>query len=75
MSKQVKLIRGQVRQIVQELLPEVLSAEHHAEIKKIIEERLGVLEAHVKAQMHEMNERQKDTLTALIRSVSVPAKS
>lgn len=65
-----KDIRKQVRNVVQEILPSVLTQEQFKELNKHIDERLKLLEATVKKQMHEMNERHKDTMGYLVRSVS-----
>lgn len=72
MGKQaeVKQLRAQVRNVVKELLPEVLSFELETALYKKLEDRLKDLEAHVKKTVHEMNERHKDTMGYIVRQAS-----
>lgn len=72
MSGNAKVLRGQMRQIVQELLPQVLIQEQYKELEKVIIERLQVLEKETKKTMHEMNERHKNVMGMLVRSASEP---
>jgi len=59
----IKELRGQVRQIVKELLPEVMASEATQQIEKKIMERLDKIE-----------KQQKNILGYLLRATSEPAK-
>lgn len=74
MSKDVKLVRGQLRQIAKELLPEAINEQQYQALKKHIDTRVNEIEALVKKTLHEMNERQKDTMGYLVRQASLPKK-
>lgn len=65
MSNEAKVIRGQIRQVVKEILPEILNEE----FTKSLEKRL--VEA-VKAKLDTMEERQKDILSTLYRTIANP---
>jgi tetrahydromethanopterin S-methyltransferase subunit B len=68
----VKEIRGQVRQIVKEILPEVLSTEIIALVVKKLEERMSKMESHTKESMEKMDKRHKDVMGYLVRQASKP---
>lgn len=67
----VKMLRGQIRQIVKELLPEVFKEELTKAIQKEIEERLSRVDKHVKAALQEMNDRTKDTQSYVVRNLAL----
>lgn len=67
MSKQVKLLRGQVRQIVNEILPEVLAGAMYAELAAAMQKQLKDVEAQVKETLIRLDERSKDIQSYLIR--------
>lgn len=67
MSKEAKLIRGQVRQIVKEILPEVLKAELTVAILKDVMDRLTMSEKLIKQTLDEMNNRSKDIAAYVIK--------
>lgn len=72
----LKQTRGQLRQIVKEVLPEVLTTELrsalYAEIAKVVSARLNSIEKDVKRTMDEINTRSKDATDYLVRNVSTP---
>ena len=74
MSNPAKDLRKQLRNVVQELLPLILSAEVNQnqfnQLSKVIDSRLTSLEKQVKDTLHEINERHKDTMSYLARSVT-----
>lgn len=70
MSNQVKQVRGQVRQIVKEVLPEVMKQEVGEVLRKEMSAAIKQLEEHVKKQLHEINERHKDTMGYIVRQAS-----
>lgn len=69
-GKQTKLLRNQLRGIVQELLPSLMTEEQFKNLNDIINARLLKLEGDVKKTLHEMNERQKDTMGYLVRQAA-----
>lgn len=86
MSSELKKMRGQVRQIVQELHPELVKSEAfqtHAKdfrekqveafktIREAEDRRLDALEENVKGQMTKMNERSRAIEGFLMREVKV----
>lgn len=74
MSKDVKLIRGQVRQVVQEVLPGLLNEEAlQALTKKLTDEinlRLRHIESNVRDTLEAVDKRSKDSLSYLIRNAT-----
>lgn len=70
-----KLIRGQLRQIAKEILPDVLSQELKTELyKKIREEmtaRINAIEENVKLTLEQLDQRSKDTLDYLVRQSTI----
>jgi predicted house-cleaning noncanonical NTP pyrophosphatase (MazG superfamily) len=65
-----KELRKQLRNVVQELLPEVLNNEQYEALKKHVDARVDKVEKFVKDTMHEINERHKDTMGYLVRQVT-----
>lgn len=70
----VKLLRGQVRQIVKELLPEVLKDEVIRAIQAQCIERIEEIEKFTKATLNDMSKRHRDTMLSLMRQASIPAE-
>lgn len=70
----IKEVRKQLRRIVKEILPEILTAEQYALIKQHNEAKLNELEKFIKDTLHEMNERHKNTMGYLVRQVSTPVE-
>ncbi len=69
---EIKQIRGQLRQIAKELLPELLHEQQYAALKAHVDARISEVEKFVKQTMTEMNERHKDTMGYLVRQSSTP---
>jgi hypothetical protein len=69
----LKQLRGQLRQIAKELLPELLTGEFREQMEQLIKARMDQIEADTKKTMHEMNTRHKDTMGYLVRQVTVPS--
>ncbi len=72
MSKEAKVIRGQVRQIVQEILGDILTEQLYKQLEHKLALRVEQIEKSVKATMHEMNENHKATMGYLVRTVTSP---
>lgn len=70
--KDTKLIRGQLRQVLKEILPETLTEAQFELLNKKIDARLEQITEDTKATMREMNQRHKDTMGFLVRQVSSP---
>ena len=71
MANNIKLIRGQIRQIVKEILPDVLSSEYsNALYKKLsaeIQGKLTQIEANVTETLKRIDERAKDLQMFMMR--------
>jgi argonaute-like protein implicated in RNA metabolism and viral defense len=65
---EIKLIRGQVRQIVKEELPNILKEQLFEELKKHVDSRMNEVQKFVKETMDLMNTRQKEVLKYLVES-------
>lgn len=63
-----KLIRGQMRQVVKEVLPEVLKEQMFQELKNHVDARLSEVEKYIRETMDLMNTRQKEVLKYLVES-------
>ena len=74
---QAKVIRGQLRQIALELLPELLTEELRGKLFQSLQTEIGArlskFENNVKETLTALEDRQKDTLGYLVRQVSTPA--
>lgn len=70
--KDTKLIRGQLRQVLKEILPETLTEAQFELLNKKIDARLEQITEDTKATMREMNARHRDTMGFLVRQVSSP---
>lgn len=73
MSKEAKLIRGQVRQVVAEILTEEMSKAITAEVLKAVSERLSHVEKNVRETLALLDKRSKDVSGYLVRQASAPA--
>lgn len=71
MGSSIKLLRGQVRQIVQELLPQVLKDEILKALNRQINERLDSINRFVDNAVKEMNERSKETQSYVVRNLAL----
>lgn len=71
MSNSIKQLRGQVRQIVKELLSEVLNDELVQALRKDIYTRLDAIDKHVKSTTQEMNDRTKETQSYVVRNLTL----
>lgn len=69
-DRQVKELRKQLRNVVEEILPEVLKSSAVDAIMDEVGKRMKGIEDHVKQIMGEMNERNKDTNGYLIRQAA-----
>lgn len=79
MANQAKVLRGQLKQIVLDLLPNILTEELktriYTELANMIQVRLQGIESEVKSTMNEINNRSKDAQDYLVRQVSSPIPS
>lgn len=76
-TKQVKVLRGQIRQIIQELLPSVIEREAfldmHKTLSTTIDRRLDNLTDMVKAKLEQVDQRSKDMQAHVLKNVGVPS--
>lgn len=70
----IKVIRGQLRQIAKEILPEVLSAEMETKIMKHVDTRLDYMTNMIKSTLDQLDRRSKDMQSYVVRNVGVPTK-
>jgi len=72
----IKALRGQVRQIVKELLPEVLHAEAvnrlNKDLTNKVDNRLEGITKLVKTTLDQLDQRSKDMQSYVVRNVGVP---
>ena len=67
MSKEIKQIRGQVRQIVKEILPEALQSELGSAIRRDVFKQLDAAVKQIQEVLKQIDQRSKDTQGYLIR--------
>ena len=71
----VKLLRGQVRIAVKELLPEVLKAESMIEMRRDLgnelETRLDAIQAHITSSLTVIDDRSKEVAAYVVRNSPV----
>lgn len=72
MSTNAKDLRKQVRNVVLEILPGVLTKEVVDAIVKSVNSRLDKIEKDNKDSIAKINERHKDVMSFLVRQVSKP---
>ena len=76
MGNKIKELRGQLRQIVKEVLPELLVTELksalYAGLTKVISARLDAIQEDVKKTMDEINSRSKDVQDYMVRNITSP---
>lgn len=75
-DKNIKLIRKQIHNVVQGLLPTVLSAELvsaiHKSVAEQVEQRLNVIATHMKTTLEKIDERSKEIQAYTIRNTTAP---
>lgn len=78
MANQAKLIRGQLRQIVAELLPslltEALKNELHKQMALEVQKRLDGVVKEVKGTLDTIDQRSKDVQSYLVRQTTQVTK-
>jgi len=74
---EAKLIRKQLRNVVQEALPETLSQELVAAIQKQLaaqlDQRLSAIAKHIQSTLDQLDQRSKDMQAYMIRQSARPA--
>lgn len=78
-GKSVKLLRGQVRQAVKEMLPQVLGTETiqsiHKDLTGAINSRLDNITKVMENALNKLDERSKDVQSYVVRNMGVPIAS
>lgn len=69
-----KQLRGQLRQIVKEMYPELVSTELYRELQNQIVQSLDILTKRISEQLEKMDQRQKDVQSMVLREFSRPAQ-
>lgn len=70
-DKNIKVIRGQLRQIAKDLLNEEMATGIRDQIAKVVNDRLNAIDAYVKAQLEEMQERSRETQDYVTRKLAL----
>lgn len=70
MSKEAKLIRGQLRQIAKEILPEVMAGELFVKMQEENVKRLNEIAKMVNDRLNEIDSRSKDVQSYIMREVA-----
>lgn len=73
MSKDAKVIRGQVRQVVKEVLPSILESEAfnalYSKLAKELQEKLEIIQYNVTESLKTMDGRSKDVQQFIMNQV------
>ncbi len=69
-NAEMKQLRGQLRQIVKELLPELLAAEYYVRLTEQNKKQLDLVQSLVKDTLTRIDERQKTIQEAVIRELA-----
>lgn len=74
-DKNLKAIRGQIRQIVKDILPEVFTQELATKTQKTLQEynekRLDAIAKHLVDTLKQIDDRAKDTQAYILRNASL----
>lgn len=70
MSKEAKLVRGQLRQIAKELLPDLIASELNAKLEAQMRTKLNEIHTMVKDTLTRIDDRQKDVQNLIIRELA-----
>lgn len=69
-GKQVKLLRSQIRNVMQEILPEIMAGEMFKDLQKVNAQRLEVISKEVRETLTQLEERSKAVQDFIVRSVA-----
>jgi hypothetical protein len=79
MSNPVKMIRAQMRQVVKEILPEILASElqqnNAKELRESMQEQFGKITKDMMDYLKSIEDRQKDFQSYMIRQITPPTTS
>jgi hypothetical protein len=73
MSKDIKLLRGQVRQVVKEMMDSEFSDHLKRELSKQINDRLDAIVKNIQETLKGMDDRAKDIQDYIVRASLNPA--
>lgn len=75
MSKELKQLRGQMRQIVKELFPEIMNEQLVAELKKDLSAQVDAISNYTKSTLEMIDKRNQDLNAYMVRQLAgaVPA--
>lgn len=68
----VKQLRGQVRQIVKELLAEEMKTQLYAELQKEIKDQVSQVQKLIMQSLEQLDKNQKDFQSYLLREMQKP---
>lgn len=69
-GKQVKELRSQLKNLVREMLPELLAAEYYVRLTEQNKKQLDLVQSLVKDTLTRIDERQKTIQEAVIRELA-----
>lgn len=70
-DKNLKQIRGQLRQVVQELMTTEQLQALRKEVMNAMDKRLDAIDAHIKSQLKEINDRSQETQSYVVRNLAL----
>ncbi len=70
MSNTAKELRGQLRQIVKELFPALVSTELYAKLQEENKKQLDLIHKLVRERLDHMESRQKDVQSIILREIA-----
>lgn len=70
-DKNLKQIRGQLRQVVQELMTTEQLQALLKEVTSTVNKRLDAIDAHIKSQLKEINDRSQQTQSYVVRNLAL----
>lgn len=77
MSKEAKLVRGQLRQLAKELLPEALASEihvaHYNQLMREVQGKLSVVQSQISETLARIDQRSLDMQSFLMRQATAEA--
>lgn len=69
-DKNLKAIRGQVRQITKELLTSELVAASNKEVAAVVNKRLDAIDAYIKEQLKQLADKTEEMQSYVVRHIT-----
>lgn len=68
-----KEARGQIRQVAKETITAMVKEELYKALKSDVDKQMKEFEMMIKKHLAEMDQRHKDTMSYLVRSITTPS--